>query len=275
VDAQYEQRTGTTSLDTRERIMDVALTLFCEHGYQRSSLREIAQRLNLTKAAILYHFPSKAHILAALTEPLVEEFEEALEAVAARPDPETARWAALEDALDAYLRHRRVLQVLFRDLTVLAHETALQRLVDIIVRMYAVVAGPHAGLSERVRAVQVFAVLGDPVVAFPEVPTERLREEILAGARLLLGESRLPVAPPTATPSPDDAASPPPRPGRGAGRPTVMSGGKAAAARQMYATGSHSVAEIATALGVSRATVYRHLRDAGAHGDEPAEGVQI
>jgi len=46
---------------------------------------------------------------------------------------------------------------------------------------------------------------------------------------------------------------------RGGGRPRVMSEEKVAVARRMYATGAHSVNEIAAHLGVSRATVYRYL----------------
>jgi AcrR family transcriptional regulator len=48
------------------------------------------------------------------------------------------------------------------------------------------------------------------------------------------------------------------------GRPRALTGEKVAAARRMYEAGSHTVDEIAHALGVSRATVYRHLT-------EPAE----
>jgi AcrR family transcriptional regulator len=51
---------------TRERILDVALGLFVEQGYDKTSLREVAERLGLTKAALYYHFPSKADILMAL-----------------------------------------------------------------------------------------------------------------------------------------------------------------------------------------------------------------
>jgi AcrR family transcriptional regulator len=48
---------------------------------------------------------------------------------------------------------------------------------------------------------------------------------------------------------------------RGAGRPSVMSTEKLAAAQRMHAAGSHTVEEIAATLGVSRATLYRHLDD--------------
>jgi AcrR family transcriptional regulator len=49
--------------DTRERILDVALELFNEQGYDRTSLREIADHLGVTKAALYYHFERKEDIL--------------------------------------------------------------------------------------------------------------------------------------------------------------------------------------------------------------------
>ena len=52
--------------DTRQRILDVALDLFTEQGYDGTSLREIAEQLGVTKAALYYHFESKEDILMAL-----------------------------------------------------------------------------------------------------------------------------------------------------------------------------------------------------------------
>ncbi|MEO3778078.1 helix-turn-helix domain-containing protein [Micromonospora sp. B11E3] len=51
------------STGTRERIKTVALELFTEQGYEKTSLREIAERLNVTKAALYYHFRSKDEIV--------------------------------------------------------------------------------------------------------------------------------------------------------------------------------------------------------------------
>jgi DNA invertase Pin-like site-specific DNA recombinase len=47
--------------------------------------------------------------------------------------------------------------------------------------------------------------------------------------------------------------------GRHGGRPSVLSGHKLQVAEEMYRSGQSSVAAIATTLGVSRASVYRHL----------------
>ena len=54
--------------DTRARIQRVALELFAEQGYERTSLREIAGRLGVTKAALYYHFKSKEDIVRSFTE---------------------------------------------------------------------------------------------------------------------------------------------------------------------------------------------------------------
>ncbi len=73
--------------DTRQRIQDVALELFTEHGYEATSLREIAERLGVTKAALYYHFKTKEDIVASLIDDRIERLEELLE-WAAQPAPQ-------------------------------------------------------------------------------------------------------------------------------------------------------------------------------------------
>ncbi|MCE5328731.1 TetR/AcrR family transcriptional regulator [bacterium] len=48
--------------DTRKNIIDVARRLFSEYTYLGVSMSDIAKRLNITKAALYYHFVSKAEI---------------------------------------------------------------------------------------------------------------------------------------------------------------------------------------------------------------------
>src|ERR1700744_816925 len=59
-------RGGRPRGSTRERILDIALELFNENGYDKTSLREIADHLGVTKAALYYHFERKEDILLAL-----------------------------------------------------------------------------------------------------------------------------------------------------------------------------------------------------------------
>jgi DNA invertase Pin-like site-specific DNA recombinase len=51
--------------------------------------------------------------------------------------------------------------------------------------------------------------------------------------------------------------------GRSGGRPSVMTAEKLRVARELYDAREHTTAQIAAVLGVSRATLYRHLAPAG------------
>ena len=81
--------------DTRARIQQVALELFAEQGYERTSLREIAERLGVTKAALYYHFKSKEDIVRSFTEDYFARLDALIawgrEQPRARRPPGTAR----------------------------------------------------------------------------------------------------------------------------------------------------------------------------------------
>lgn len=54
------QPTAAEPLDTREQqLLAIARRLFAQHGFDRTSLRDIAEAANITKAALYYYFPNK------------------------------------------------------------------------------------------------------------------------------------------------------------------------------------------------------------------------
>lgn len=71
--------------NTRQRIQDVALELFSEHGYEKTSLREIAERLEVTKAALYYHFKTKEDIVISLFEDLTRPIDDLITWAAEQP----------------------------------------------------------------------------------------------------------------------------------------------------------------------------------------------
>ncbi|MEU5364669.1 TetR/AcrR family transcriptional regulator [Streptomyces sp. NPDC005925] len=75
MDGTRQRRRG----NTRQRIQDVALELFAGQGYEKTSLREIAEHLDVTKAALYYHFKTKEEILAGIFEDLAKPIEELIE----------------------------------------------------------------------------------------------------------------------------------------------------------------------------------------------------
>jgi DNA invertase Pin-like site-specific DNA recombinase len=58
--------------------------------------------------------------------------------------------------------------------------------------------------------------------------------------------------------------------GRHGGRPSVMTAHKAQVAQEMYVSGQYAVAAIAKTLGVSRASIYRHLNGDRADDSSPS-----
>ncbi|MCX4764052.1 TetR/AcrR family transcriptional regulator [Streptomyces sp. NBC_01275] len=75
MDGTKQQRRG----NTRQRIQDVALELFAEQGYEKTSLREIAERLDVTKAALYYHFKTKEEIIVSIFTDLTKPIEDLIE----------------------------------------------------------------------------------------------------------------------------------------------------------------------------------------------------
>ncbi|MEV0394390.1 TetR family transcriptional regulator [Polymorphospora rubra] len=236
--------------DTRSRILRAAADLFVRKGYQRTSLREIADSLRLTKAAILYHFPTKEHLAAELVEPFVADLE-AVAAYAATQPPGPRRWAMIEGWLDTLLKHRAPLGMLVNDIAILNRNSVYRRILAVATEANELVAGPDADQRERVRATQAIAMVSDPIVFYTDVDTATLREDMLDGVhRLLEGGPR----PARADAGPARTGARPRR-----GRPPALSDADVDAARAMHAAGTHTVDEIAAAFGVGRATLYRHL----------------
>ena len=123
-------RVGTTQTeagehaDTRARILDVALELFSDQGYEKTSLREIAERLGFSKAAIYYHFASKEDLLLALHLRLHDYGREFL-ATTGEGLSSPQQWATLLDGfIEQMLRHRALFVLQERN------RAALERLHD-------------------------------------------------------------------------------------------------------------------------------------------------
>ena len=86
----------------------MALELFTEQGYDGTSLREIAEKLGVTKAAIYYHFASKDDILMALHMRLHEFGKEALGRMTEEPVT-LAFWGELLDQIVGQMLTQRKL----------------------------------------------------------------------------------------------------------------------------------------------------------------------
>jgi AcrR family transcriptional regulator len=176
---EHEQARAGRRGDTRARIQQVALELFAEQGYERTSLREIAERLDVTKAALYYHFKSKEDIVRSFTE----DYFARLDALIAwgRHEPVSERTA--QELLDRYLTIAMESGEVFRFLernqaTVHAAEDGKHRFTQFRPRLAAlveIITGPAAPPRSRIRAAAaIFAVSTSCMFFMKETPEAEL-----------------------------------------------------------------------------------------------------
>lgn len=177
--------------DTRQRILDVALDLFTDQGYDGTSLREIAERLNVTKAALYYHFESKEDILMALHMRIHDFGRDALLLIGEGPVT-LELWGQLLDQIvgemlaqrKLFLMHQRneaVMEKLHREDHEAEHE-------DIQNQFRRVLGDERVPVRDRVRMAAAFGVVFSSLFmadeSFDSLPKEELEgmlREILHG----------------------------------------------------------------------------------------------
>jgi AcrR family transcriptional regulator len=74
----------------RQEIVEVASELFLAHGYERTSMAMVSQRLGGSKATLYGYFKSKEELLLAVLEADVEEITE--EVIDAKPGEDLREW---------------------------------------------------------------------------------------------------------------------------------------------------------------------------------------
>ena len=97
---------GRWEPNARERLERAALALFVEHGYDATTVAQIADRAGLTKSTFFRHFADKREVLFGGQDMLAELFSDAV--LTAPPSATTAGClaAALESAAAAFTPDR-------------------------------------------------------------------------------------------------------------------------------------------------------------------------
>lgn len=103
------------SEETRRQILDTALALFREHGFEETTIRDIAGRAGLSLGAAYYYFNSKEALVGAYYDYVQQEHQARARARFARGGPLRDRLrAALHTKIDIVQQDRRLLRALFR-----------------------------------------------------------------------------------------------------------------------------------------------------------------
>ncbi|MBT2224716.1 TetR/AcrR family transcriptional regulator [Nonomuraea sp. NEAU-A123] len=174
--------------DTRSRIIETARELFTTQTYRAASMRDIAERVGITKPSLYHHFRSKSEILASLVSPPIDQLEATIADAASRSSQAEIRQHVLGGCLDVILAHRETMTLLLRDASVYGDETTevMSRMVAVVNRAIELLTGPDPDWRQRVRAAQAFAAATDPISHLADVPVDDLRAELLRGASAIL-----------------------------------------------------------------------------------------
>ncbi len=198
--ATNEQHDGRSRGDTRARIQQVALELFAEQGYEKTSLREIAERLDVTKAALYYHFKSKEDIVRSLVEDYFGQIDALISW--ARPQPRSAETRG--EILSRYLTIVAEGEEVFRMLQ--QNQAAVNSLAtakgrgelfrERLTALADLLTEPGAPLGDRVRAAMALGGVSVGWMFFADQVHDRgeLSAEVLAAACGLTG-ARVPGRP--------------------------------------------------------------------------------
>ena len=178
--------------DTRQQIRIVAMELFAEQGYDKTSLREIAERLGITKAAVYYHFHTKEEIFGSLFDLQLSALTELVEWGRSQP-PGPERSRGLIERYSAQLAGNGVNPHMVRFLQ--ENQTAVKGLRmgtlmgDAFNELSQLLTGPDAGLTRLLKMRLALVAIHSGTFAKEDLPgtDEERRAAALEVALELVG----------------------------------------------------------------------------------------
>ncbi|TPQ20811.1 TetR/AcrR family transcriptional regulator [Streptomyces sporangiiformans] len=185
-----QQRRG----DTRQRIQDVALELFAEQGYEKTSLREIAERLEVTKAALYYHFKTKEEILASLQEDLSRPMDELIEWGKGQPRTLETKQEILNRYSEALIGATPFFRFMHENQATVRELRTGEDFKDRMIRMLDLLREPEATMTDQVRCVSALFSMHAGMLALKDIEgdPEDKRKAILEVATELITQANTP-----------------------------------------------------------------------------------
>jgi AcrR family transcriptional regulator len=178
--ARLSETGDSRRTDTRARILSVGLRLFAERGYANTSLREIAEELGVTKAALYFHYKTKEDIVSGIFRDYVGAVHALLDECETGTSDLAAREKLLRDfaALQAHWG-ADLTKLLRQSYTEVVNLPVGAEIKDSHHRLIEVLAGPAPTVMNRTRAVAAVAALQSVALPFEDVDEQTRREAAL------------------------------------------------------------------------------------------------
>ena len=136
---------------TKEQILTNARVLFATHGYDGTSIRQLTSSLNITPAALYYHFASKNDVLEAVTRNLYERSRDLLERIENYDkNPEMLK-EVLSEYYDVLAKDIDVFVLVYNDAAI-QHSSVGKKLRQQAKAFFAYLVGDDPSVEDRMRA---------------------------------------------------------------------------------------------------------------------------
>ncbi|MGP4049229.1 TetR/AcrR family transcriptional regulator [Streptomyces sp. 2A115] len=155
--------------DTRQRIQDVAVELFAEQGYEKTSLREIAERLDVTKAALYYHFKTKEDILISLFQDLTRPMDDMIEWAKGEPQTLATKQELLRRYSEALTEAAPLFRFMQENQATVRELSVGETFKDRMLAMMDIIKEPDAPLTDQVRCVSALFTMHAGMFALKDI----------------------------------------------------------------------------------------------------------
>ena len=155
--------------DTRQRIQDVTLELFAEQGYEKTSLREIAERLAVTKAALYYHFKTKEEIIVSLFEDLTKPIEDLIEWGRQQPHSLATKQEVLRRYSETLADAAPLFRFMHENQAAVRELSVGESFKDRMVMMMDIIKEPDVPLIDQIRCVSALFTMHAGMIALRDV----------------------------------------------------------------------------------------------------------
>jgi AcrR family transcriptional regulator len=183
--------------ETRTRIQAVAVELFTEQGYDKTSLREIAERLNVTKAALYYHFKSKEDIVASLVEDYLSQVDDLIAWGAQQPRGAVTRAEILRRYVGIVTEGYEVFKMLHQNQAAINSMSGSKGRSELFRERLRTLAGllsePGASLADQLRPAMALGGISVAWMSFADQVSDR---QALCAAVLAVASDMAGAAPP-------------------------------------------------------------------------------
>jgi len=150
-------------------VLEAALALFAEHGVHGTSLKMIADRIGVSKAAVYYQFQSKEDIALEVVRPTLEDMARVVRIAEALPDWEARRAVAISGLVEMAVRHRRLAAMFHGDPAIDHMVMSQPELKAVADRLRELLEGPQRDPRSRIASSVFFTGVGrtaaDPQLA--------------------------------------------------------------------------------------------------------------